>query len=114
MNIPEGTHLAVSVYGLHHSKEYWQDPKAFIPERFLQGHGKNVDQTMLAYMPFGEGPRGCIGQRYAWQEAMIALISLYREYDFELEAGQVPLAVRMSLSLGPKDGVKVLPRKRGV
>lgn len=108
--IPAGTHLAVSMYGLHHSPKYWLDPEAFLPERFLPG-GEGVDSA--AYMPFGEGPRGCIGQRYAWQEAMVALIMLYQRFVFEVEAGQVPLAVRMSLSLGPKEGVRVKVVQRG-
>lgn len=101
--IPAGTHIAVCVYGLHHSKEHWKDPERFRPERFLPGG----DAAYEAYMPFGDGVRGCVGQRYAWQEIVMTLVRLYRRFEiYRVDEGE-KIPVRMSLSLAPRDGVRV-------
>ena len=64
--------------------------------------------------PPGLGPRNCIGWRFAWEELHIALVRLYQRYTFTLseQHDQVPLQLRMSITLAPKDGVwvNVLPR----
>lgn len=102
-----GTHLTVSIYGMHHDPACWTDPEAFKPERFIEGC--NLD----AYMPFGEGARGCVGQKYAWQELLIVLMRLFQRYTFTLAEEQArPVAVKMSFSLTPRHGVKVKVHKR--
>jgi cytochrome P450 len=108
--VPAGTHLAVSLYGLHRAAAHWCDPEAFVPERFLGGAPAGGGGE--AYMPFGDGVRSCVGHRYAWQMVVVALARLYQGFTFRLAPGQVPLAVRMSLSLAPRDGVVVTASRR--
>ena len=55
-----------------------------------------------------QGSRACVGQRYAWQQAVVTLARLYQRFTFRLEAGQAPLVARMSLSLAPRDGAVVV------
>jgi cytochrome P450 len=109
--VPAGTHIAVCIYGMHRDPSKWHDPESFIPERFLEASDP-LKNNMDAYMPFGDGPRGCIGQKYAWQEAMVVLIRLYQKYTFKLVDPKKPLDVRMSLSLTPRVGVNVIVSKR--
>lgn len=115
--VPAGTHIAVCIYGMHRDPANWHEPESFIPERFLMAPGetsssKERTDNMDAYMPFGDGPRGCIGQKYARQEAMVVLIRLYQKYTFKLMDDMKPLDVRMSLSLTPRYGVNVIVKRR--
>ena len=60
----------------------------------------------------GDGPRQCVAQRFAWEEALIGLAQLFRAYQFALPPGQGPLPVKAVLTLTPADGVRVVLRKR--
>ena len=106
LTVPAGTQLAVSIFALHRDARLWPRAGEFVPERFLGEFARE------AYMPFGDGARSCIGQKLAWQQATICLARLYRRHTFALVAGQVPLAVRMSLALAPAKGVHVTVRER--
>lgn len=121
--IPRGTHLAISIYGMHRDGSIWRDPDEFCPARFLPSSGANTtttSTTSLGYMPFGDGVRCCIGEKYAMQECVIMLVKLLSTFRFEnAESKGRPYGQRrdietsMSLSLTPKNGVwvRVIPRK---
>lgn len=91
------------VYTIHYSEEYWPDPTAFKPERFLGE--RNYDP--LAWMPFGNGPRNCIGMRFAEIEYKTALLKIMRKLNFEMAPdSQNPLeTVETGVLMRPKDGV---------
>lgn len=61
MQLPKGTHLAFSLFALHHNEEYFPESKRFLPERFLG----EPSFPKCAYFPFGLGTRQCMGQRFA-------------------------------------------------
>jgi len=61
--IPRGSTVVVFIYGVHHSPQHWPDPESFDPQRFSKTNEKL--HTPFAYLPFGAGPRGCIGGNYA-------------------------------------------------
>src|SRR5580704_4648884 len=61
--IPRGSTVVVFIYGVHHSPQYWDNPESFDPERFTKANDKL--HTPFTYLPFGAGPRGCIGGNYA-------------------------------------------------
>lgn len=68
--VPKGTEIAVSIWCMHHNEQWWQDAEAFKPERWL-GNPTGGDKTGgLAYMPFGMGPRMCIGYKLARKHAL--------------------------------------------
>jgi unspecific monooxygenase len=77
---------------LHRHRKRWHEPDAFIPERFLPG-APAVDR--FAYLPFGVGPRVCIGAHFALTEATLALAELMRSFRIELVSTRpvLPVAV---------------------
>lgn len=60
ITIPRGTKVQIPVYSLHHDPKYYPDPERFDPDRFTEEEkGQRYPYT---YLPFGDGPRGCIGE----------------------------------------------------
>jgi cytochrome P450 len=102
--IPKGSTVIVFVYGAHHAPRYWQDPEVFDPERFVRGNEKL--QAPFTYLPFGAGPRGCIGGNYAMLQILMILSTLLRRYDFELSPGQT-IEARAMVILRPKHGIRM-------
>ena len=80
--IPKGDTVIVSPYLLHHDPANWPDPDRFDPDRFAEGRDK--DRPAYAYLPFGGGPRLCIGNQFALMEMQILLTFLIRQFDFQL------------------------------
>jgi cytochrome P450 len=71
VSIPKGALVIVSPYIVHRHKKLWDAPDYFVPERFLPGAREKIDR--FQYLPFGAGPRVCIGQRFAMLEAVVIL-----------------------------------------
>ncbi|GJQ64935.1 Cyp6a9 [Trypoxylus dichotomus] len=82
ITIEKGTKIIVPVYGLHHDPMYFPNPEKFDPERFSAENRSNI--IPYTYLPFGEGPRYCIGDRFARQVIKTMVVSLIRKYKFEL------------------------------
>jgi cytochrome P450 len=102
--IPKGSTVIVYVYGAHHAPRYWDEPDTFDTNRFMKGNEKL--QTSFTYLPFGGGPRGCIGHHYAMLQMLMILSGLLRGYDFELMPGQAIEAQAMVI-LRPKQGIRM-------
>jgi cytochrome P450 len=62
VTVEKGTRVLLPVFALHHDPKYYPDPERFDPERFCEEEKKKRPQ--FAYLPFGEGPRICIGKYY--------------------------------------------------
>ena len=98
--IGEGDTVMIPVYGLHRHRQLWRDPDAFRPDRWA---GKQaVDRYQ--YLPFGDGPRICIGASFAMQEAVVILATLLSRFRFRSVRGRDPYPV-MILTLRPEGGV---------
>jgi cytochrome P450 len=113
--IPAGSTVIVFVYGAHHAPRYWENPEIFDTERFTKANDKL--RTPFTYVPFGGGPRGCIGGNYAMLQILMILSDLLRRYDFELTPGQT-IEPRPMVILRPKHGIrmsftKAVPRDVG-
>ena len=104
IDIPRGSTVIVFVYGVHHSREYWEDPESFDPERFSKANEKL--NRPFTHLPFGAGPRGCIGGNYATLQILMILGVLLRKYDFRLAAGQT-IEARPMVILRPKHGISM-------
>ncbi len=104
VTIPRGSMVIVYVYGVHHAPRYWQDPENFDTERFIKANEKL--RTPFAYLPFGAGPRGCIGGNYAMLQILMILSDLIRKYDFQLAPGQ-RIEARPMVILRPKHGIRM-------
>ncbi|MEP1587735.1 MAG: cytochrome P450 [Tateyamaria sp.] len=92
--------VMLPIYALHRSKVLWDDPDAFRPDRFADP--KAVDR--YAYLPFGDGPRICIGASFALQEAVIILATMLSRFKVKPVPGRDPEPV-MILTLRPDGGV---------
>jgi cytochrome P450 len=102
--IPRGSTVIVFVYGAHHAPKYWQNPENFDPERFTKANEKL--QPPFTYLPFGGGPRGCIGGNYAMLQILMILSVLLRRYDFQLSPDQT-IEARPMVILRPKHGIRM-------
>jgi len=102
--IPRGSTVIVYVYGAHHDPRYWQNPEDFDTERFTKPNDKL--RTPFTFLPFGGGPRGCIGGNYAMLQILMILSDLLRKYDFQLAPGQL-IEARPMVILRPKHGIRM-------
>jgi cytochrome P450 len=104
MPIPAGSTVIVFVYGAHHAPRYWENPESFDEERFTKANEKL--RAPFTYLPFGAGPRGCIGGNYAMLQILMILGDLLRKYDFQLTPGQT-IEARPMVILRPKHGIRM-------
>jgi cytochrome P450 len=113
--IPRGSTVVVFIYGAHHSPQYWENPESFDQERFTKV--KEKLHRPFAYLPFGAGPRGCIGGNYAMLQILMILSVLLRKYDFFLVPDQT-IEARPMVILRPEHGIRMtftdaVPRRVG-
>lgn len=109
VRIPAGTVVTVAPYVLHRHRRLWSDPDAFDPSRFLGENRERIDR--YAYIPFGAGPRVCIGMSFALQEAVIVLAHLLRALRFDLAPGHVVAPIQR-VTLRPRFGMRMIVRRR--
>jgi cytochrome P450 len=102
--IPRGSMVIVYVYGAHHAPRYWPNPEDFDTERFTKANEKL--RPACSYLPFGAGPRGCIGGNYAMLQILMILSELLRKYEFQLAPGQ-KIEARPMVILRPKYGIRM-------
>jgi cytochrome P450 len=102
--IPRGSTVIVYVYGAHHASRYWESPESFDPERFIKANEKL--RTPFTYLPFGGGPRVCIGNQYAMLQILMILSAVLRRYDFQLVPGQM-IEARPMVILRPEHGIRM-------
>ena len=102
--IPAGSMVIVHVYGAHHAAKHWPDPETFDTDRFLKGTEK--ERVPFTYLPFGGGPRTCIGNHYAMLQILMILSDLLRRYDFQTVPGQT-IEARPMVILRPKHGIRM-------
>jgi cytochrome P450 len=107
VEIPAGITVLIMPWTLHRHRLYWDNPEAFIPSRFWPENRDRIDR--FQYLPFGAGPRICIGATFALQEAVIALGVLMSRYRFDVTEDTRPWPVQ-KLTTQPEGG---LPMKVG-
>jgi cytochrome P450 len=107
--IRPGTSVMIAPWILHRHRLLWDDPEYFDPERFAPGRREKIHR--FAYIPFGAGPRICIGMSFAMQEALVILAAILRRYRLELVPGH-PVEPQARLTLRPKHGLKMRLWKR--
>jgi cytochrome P450 len=109
VRIPAGAVITVAPYVLHRRRGLWDHPDAFDPSRFLGGRRDRIDR--FAYIPFGAGPRVCIGMAFAMQEGIILLAHLLRAFRFDLVEGQAVMPLQR-VTLRPRGGLKMHVKRR--
>lgn len=97
--MPAGNRMFYSIYLTHRDPDIWQQPDDFCPERFA--HGRKTPP--MSYIPFGGGPRACIGAAFGQAEARIILAYLLCNFNFELVNSKIH--PHMGATLEPRPGV---------
>ncbi|XP_071461708.1 cytochrome P450 3A4-like [Marmota flaviventris] len=88
--ISKGTLVMIPIYVLHRDPKYWPEPEEFHPERFSKKNKDSIDPYV--YMPFGNGPRNCIGMRFALMNIKLALARVMQNFSFQpCKETQIPL-----------------------
>lgn len=108
LSLPEGAFVLVGTYNLHRHPDFWQNPEQFQPERWLDGERQ---AARYAYLPFGAGPRACVGIHFASVEGPLLLALIGRRYDLQLAQDHVE--PHLMVTLRPKGGIsmRLQPRK---
>jgi cytochrome P450 len=107
--IERGTMVIVSPYVLHRHRLLWRDPDIFDPTRFLPGQSNMIQR--YAYLPFGVGPRVCVGAGLALQEATLVVATLMKHFDLDLVPGQSVWPV-IDFTMKPRDGLNMTAKLR--
>jgi len=107
--IPAGTGIFVPIYAVHRHASIWRDPEVFDPERFSPDAVK--ERHRYAYMPFGAGPRVCIGSGFALMEAVAVLAVILRKVSMTSVAEQPPEPL-MKVTLRPKKSLLMRVKQR--
>jgi cytochrome P450 len=107
--IKAGTMIVIAPYVLHRHRTLWDKPDHFDPARFLPGRAEAVHR--FAYLPFGVGPRTCIGASFAIQEASIVLATIVRNFTLQLAPGH-KIWPEQKVTLRPKGGLPMIVSNR--
>jgi cytochrome P450 family 6 len=101
----KGTTVVIPVYAIHHDSLIYKNPDVYDPERFTPEN--EATRNPYAFLPFGEGPRNCIGLRFGLMQARIGLAVLLNNFRFELsDKTSVPLnLLKSSPLLTPEGGI---------
>ncbi len=102
--LPAGTLALIPIWAIHRLPRYYADPSRFDPDRFTPE--ARAARPRYSYMPFSHGPRNCIGEHFAWMEAVLMLSTLLQRFQFRLVPGQ---SVELSpmLTLRSKHGMRL-------
>ncbi|WP_165822155.1 cytochrome P450 [Hymenobacter edaphi] len=103
LRLPQGTLISAYLYGVHHHSALWDEPEVFRPARFGP---EAPSPPPYAYLPFGGGPRLCIGQQFALTEMQLVLLQVLRRFEVEWVA-QPPVLMRPLISLRPRHDIRL-------
>jgi cytochrome P450 len=102
--LKKGSPIIINIYGVHRDERYFPNPEQFIPERFSPENEKNIPK--YAYLPFGAGPRVCLGNMFAMMEARLILATVAQRVRLSLAPGH-PVVPGRVFTLRPKNGLKM-------
>jgi cytochrome P450 len=107
--LPPNSSVTLSPFLTHRHPEFWPDAERFDPERFAPEQEKG--RPRFAYIPFGGGPRLCIGNQFAMTEAMLILATIVQRYRLDLVPGH-QVGIDAQITLRPKGGLPMLVSAR--
>ena len=101
-HLETGSLIVMPIFAIHRHRRLWQDPDRFDPERFAPE--REAQHSRYQFMPFGAGPRICVGASFALIEAIAMLATLVRAAHFEVPAGHDPVPISR-VTLRPRGGM---------
>ena len=107
--IPANSDALVCVYTIHRHPQFWEDAERFDPERF--GPDKAAERVAHSYLPFGAGPRTCLGSRFGLMEVMLVVAAIAQRFSLRLAADQ-KVEPEASLTLHPRHGLPMSLHRR--
>ncbi|POO03023.1 Cytochrome P450, E-class, group I [Trema orientale] len=111
--IKRGEDIFISVWNLHRSPNHWENADKFIPERWpLDGPNPNETNQSFSYLPFGGGPRKCVGDMFASYETVVALAMLVRRFNFEMAIGAPEVKMTTGATIHTTEGLKMTVTRR--
>ncbi|KAJ4944364.1 hypothetical protein JOQ06_012908 [Pogonophryne albipinna] len=106
ITIPKDMLVMVPVYALHRDPELWPEPEEFRPDRFSKQNKQSINP--YTYLPFGLGPRNCIGMRFALVLIKLAMVEVLQNYSFSVcEETEIPLIMDPDGLVGPLKPIKL-------
>jgi cytochrome P450 len=102
--VPKGSLVTANIFALHRDPRFFPDPERFDPERFARGWEDRIPRG--AYIPFGGGPRVCIGNGFAMMEARLILATMAQRWRLSLEPGQEVTPAQL-VTVRPKHGLRM-------
>lgn len=112
--VKKGTSVFIPTHGLHYDEKYYPNPKQFNPDRFKTENIAGKTMLDMPYLPFGDGPRVCIGLRMGKMQVKVGLILLLKSYQVEL-AGNTLKPIQIAPASGllaPEGGIQLKVSKR--
>ncbi len=109
VKIPKGSIILITPWVLHRHRLLWDDPEKFDPERFSPKRSEG--RHRFAYLPFGGGPRVCIGMALAMSEAQLILATMAQRYRLKLVPGQ-HIVLQHRITMRPRDGIQMMLEPR--
>ena len=107
--IPAGAEVLIMPWLIHRKPQLWEDPERFDPERFAPERA--AERPRFAYIPFGAGPRICIGAAFAMTEAILILATIAQRYRLRLKPGH-PIEPQGLITLRPRYGMQMFLERR--
>ena len=109
--VPAGTQVFMFQWSTQRDPRFYDRPGEFMPDRWTDQFADQMPK--YAYFPFGGGPRACIGASFAMMEIILVLATIGQRFRLELDPNH-PVSIYPAMSLRPKDGVKVVLKRRGL
>lgn len=111
--IKRGEDIFISVWNLHRCPNHWEEADRFNPERWpLDGPNPNETNQNYSYLPFGGGPRKCVGDMFATFENLVAVAMLVRRFDFQMALGAPPVKMTTGATIHTTEGLKMTVTQR--
>jgi cytochrome P450 len=107
-DVPQGTVVTISQWVMHRHPRYFENPEVFQPERWTEAFEKELPRGV--YIPFGDGPRVCIGKGFAQMEAVLLLAAIAQRFELNIEP-DFAIVPQPSITLRPEHGIKVRIRQ---